>query len=67
MKKKTKFYGYRAEKTFEDKRISRLKKAYKARSNSHLFCMLLDEADEKILNSQSTKADRINMTGVVNA
>ena len=54
MKKKTKFYGYRAEKATEDKRISRLKKAYKARNNSHLFDILLSEADEKILNLKAT-------------
>ena len=60
MKKKTKFYGYRAEKTAEDKRISRLKKAYKAKNNSHLFNMLLDEADEKILNQTVTNRGNAN-------
>lgn len=60
MKKKTKFYGYKADRTIEDKRLSRLKKAYRARNNSHLFDILLSEADEKILNGTNAKALKNN-------
>lgn len=54
MKKQMKFYGYRAEKETEEKRLSRLKKAYRARNNSHLFDILITEADEKILSASVT-------------
>lgn len=49
MKAKTKFYGYRAAKTSEDKRISRLKRILKCRSNTKLFQIALENLEEKIL------------------
>lgn len=49
MKPKTKFYGYRALKTAEDKRISRLKRVLKCRSNTQLFQIALENLEEKIL------------------
>ena len=55
MRLKTKFYGYRAFKTAEDKRISRLKKACGCKNNSQLFQFALKKLEENFLpqNSES--------------
>ena len=49
MRAKTKFYGYRAVKSLEDKRISRLKRLLKCRSNTKVFQIALENLEEKIL------------------
>ena len=49
MKAKTKFYGYRAPKTAEDKRLSRLKKVCGCRNNSRLFQFALGKLEEIFL------------------
>lgn len=53
MKKKTKYYGFRSDAEVEDKRMARLKKAYKRRSVADLLLFLLQEADEKILSKDT--------------
>lgn len=54
MKKKMKYYGFKADASVEDERIARLKKAYKRRSIADLLLFLLHEADEKILSKDTT-------------
>lgn len=54
MKVKMKFYGYRAAKTVEDKRLSRLKRACGCRNNSILFRFALEKLEEIFLLKAST-------------
>ena len=58
MKLKTKFYGYRAAKTAEDKRISRLKKVCGCKNNSQLFQFALCELEKKFLSELSASVER---------
>lgn len=53
MRAKTKFYGYRATKTTEDKRISRLKRILKCRSNTKLFQIALENLEKNFLPEKS--------------
>ena len=57
MKAKTKFYGYRAPKTAEDKRLSRLKRACGCRNNTRLFNFALDKLEEIFLPKMSSKVN----------
>lgn len=53
MKKKTKFYGYRAARKDEDKRILRLKKAVGCKSTTRLLQMGLEKLEDIFLPSIS--------------
>ena len=53
MRLKTKFYGYRAAKATEDKRILRLKRAVGCRSTTRLLQLGLENLEEKFLPSIS--------------
>lgn len=57
MKKKTKFYGYRAVKSTEDKRILRLKKASGCKSTTRLLNMGLEKLEEIFLPSISASVN----------
>ena len=57
MKKKTKFYGYRAAKSAEDKRILRLKKAVGCKSTTKLIQLGLEKLEEIFLPSISTSVN----------
>lgn len=57
MKKKTKFYGYRAAKSIEDKRILRLKKALGCKSTTRLLKMGLEKLEEIFLPSISASVN----------
>jgi hypothetical protein len=58
VKTKMKFYGYRAAKSAEDKRISRLKRACGCRNNSILFRFALKKLEEIFLPTASAKAEK---------
>ena len=53
MKAKTKFYGYRATRKDEDKRILRLKKAVGCKSTTRLLQMGLESLEKIFLPSNS--------------
>jgi hypothetical protein len=54
MKAKTKFYGYRAVKKDEDKRILRLKRAVGCKSTTKLIQLGLEKLEEIFLPPAST-------------
>ena len=58
MKPKTKFYGYRAVKKDEDKRILRLKKAIGCKSTTRLIQIGLEKLEEIFLPQTSINSQK---------